>query len=168
MALADKLVTVEDLKAVCDVYKDGVETWEDIADTLTWDIAPYIRAGREIGGNSNATLGYSMAKISVSQGQQFEIFGLGTPSGTALYFSDDIAHYEYPAILSKSSTLATNSNNIFYSFVYKGHSRCDTNISGYSFDYIFKTDIIIPELYPYLFVFNYSQNVPIIIRKRIG
>lgn len=165
MALADKMVTVEDLKAVYDKYKTGLEVWQDVTG-LTWDYGPYIEQGSSTPAIISSKTSYlaTMARVSVSQGQEYEMYHVG--HDVAHYYSPDgITYLEYPAVLSKASTLSNRSDNIY----------CDFGNGGVasSNDTTYKTEIIIPAGYPYMFVFNYTtqisggSNIPVIIRKRI-
>ena len=171
MALADKMITVEDLKAVYDKYKTGLEVWQDVTG-LTWEKAPAISSDGTITYLSSGNYA-KMARVSVSQGQEYTIFSLGIDSGTGMsYGTASGTYYEYPAIVSKLSNLATNSENIFYKY------KSDTNqcFSGYTYSgsyqsavfFIYKTEIVIPSGYSYMFVFDQDpDNLPAIIRKRI-
>ena len=74
MALKDKLVDLEDLKALKDWIAGRIDMWDDITSSLTWSSALWVAPA---GGDKNTTsiIGVKVARIAVNAGERYRCYG---------------------------------------------------------------------------------------------
>ena len=89
MAVKDKLVTLEDLKAAYDKLREEMGVWEDITDSLTW-VSHTMSSGEYISAypsgriaNPYSSLAYKTASISLSKGEKLKITAGSVTQGIA-------------------------------------------------------------------------------------
>lgn len=147
MDLKDKLVTLEDLKVVYDKLSGGVDRWEDISSTLTWEETTIRYRVDQQGTRTVSNTAYKKAYktyLQVTEGDIFKIFGWRNNYDPTDITSD----YFFPIVLSNSSNPTTSP---FYCYDF-GRYPTRYTICVYG-----STNIIIPSGISYMHIFDYAE-----------
>lgn len=175
MALKDRLVNLEDLKALKDWIEGRIDMWQDITDTLTWADATWVpqnntanahptKNTEDRSGSAISPEGYPLlpcygnvkvAKIAVNPGEKYRITSWYTYSN---YASDTdgnrVSGSEY--YVSQYATAKASDDLI------TAGTRHNLDVSYYSdtrnkLDWMFiSTELTVSKNAKYLYVFDYS------------
>lgn len=144
MATKDKLVDLEDLKALKDWIVGRIDMWNDITNTLTWSNATWVVFGYEKTTDSVAIQGVKVAKINVAAGEKYRITAWTSDYN---YSSGSANAYGIPVVFTNSS------DNLLS---YNGPDACEdwtTSRRRYS-----ETEVRVPSSAKYMYVLDYGAN----------
>ena len=153
MAIKDKLVDLEDLKALKDWIVGRMDMYEDITSSLTWNNASWYMISSEEKSSANAAgyTGVKVAKLSVSAGEKYRVhswfktaYASGTANAKAL-----------PFVLADSSDAVIGSS--------QGSDSVPIAMNGTeTFSLGFhESTITIPASCKYLYIFNHAGHADI-------
>lgn len=161
MALKDKPVDLEDLKALKDWIVGRIDMWDDITNSLTWNNASWVPYNNDSYGYkdtfiSAARAGVKVAKVPVSKGEIYRIFSWQKSDGYV--FSNN------GSAESRKTTAAAlaDANDNLISF-----SACDSHDGEYigagnyhrmGTAYYNEVKVVIPNSAKYMYVFDYAGH----------
>ena len=148
MAIKDKLVDLEDLKALKDWIVERMDMYEDITSSLTWNNATWIVDNGDTKKTSTeAITGVKVAKVSVDVGDSFKVHSWYKGEYTGNGYN-----YAYPAVLVDSS------DNIMDCKAGKdGVPIKMTGVNAPNLHFAV-TEVTIPSSVRYMYIFNYAGH----------
>lgn len=162
MALKDKPVDLEDLKALKDWIVGRIDMWDDITNSLTWNNAswvPYSNSGEGYKNTyeTDALTGVKVAKLSVVGGQSFKVYSWQKSDGYAYGSTGGGTGMQWtvPAILE-------DANGKLISFSardsHDGPSLLAGDYHRMGTAYYNEVDVAIPNSAKYMYIFDYAGH----------
>ena len=153
MAIKDKLVDLEDLKALKDWIVGRMDMYEDITNTLTWSNASWYMISSEEKSSANVAgyNGVKVARLSVSAGEKYRVYSWFKTS----YASGSANAKAFPFVLANSNDtiIGASQGNASVPIATNG---TETFSLGFH-----ESTITIPASCKYLYIFNHAGHTDI-------